>query len=54
MCLSLPWTAALQTLGQMLSLPQSEMEVFLTEIYRAVGGAAYLMDKVQHSSGRQN
>ena len=31
----------------MLALPQAELEAFLTEIYKAIGGAAILKDKVR-------
>ena len=36
----------LQTLQNILSAPQQDLEVFLTQVYRAIAGAAPLKDKV--------
>ena len=40
--------SALQALPEMLKCSQQDLEAFLTQIYRAIAGAAPLKDKVRH------
>ena len=39
--------SALQALPEMLKCSQQDLEAFLTQIYRAIAGAAPLKDKVR-------